>query len=160
MAKRCRPSCKNRRFRGTYRRFRPTPICRFRRFRSNYVEANKQTAQTFRTCSVGSAAPTVGSVPRQYAGSAGSACIQVKQTSKLCRFRGMMLHETAVSWLRHRLETSLPGRPWEETQEAFGARLRTCCADVNANLDVEGLCRSFRTRVQALVDNQGGRFKE
>ena len=69
-------------------------------------------------------------------------------------------HETAVSWLRHRLSETLPKRCWEETPEAFGARLRSCCTDINAKLDVEGLCWDFPKRVQKLVDQKGGRLKE
>ena len=49
---------------------------------------------------------------------------------------------------------------WEETPAAFGARLRLCCADVNDDLDVEGLCKAFPGRIQKLVDREGGRLKE
>ena len=48
----------------------------------------------------------------------------------------VLLHETAVSWLRHRLTETLPAKLWEETPAAFGARLRQCCAAVNADLEV------------------------
>ena len=72
----------------------------------------------------------------------------------------LMLHETAVSWLRVRLERTLPSACWRETTEAFGTRLRACCADVNANLGVEALCRDFPKRVQLLLDQGGGRLKE
>ena len=72
----------------------------------------------------------------------------------------LMLHETAVSWLRVRLEQSLPKRPWEETPEAFAARLRQCCVDINAQLDVDGLCRAFPKRIKKLVERQGDRLKE
>ena len=72
----------------------------------------------------------------------------------------VMLHETAVSWLRRRLTESLPTREWEETPEAFGARLRAACADVNATLNVEGLCNDFPKRVQLLIDSKGGRLKQ
>ena len=72
----------------------------------------------------------------------------------------LMLHETAVSWLRVRLEQSLPPRPWEETPEAYAARLRQCCADVNAQLNVDGLCRAFPTRIRKLVERKGDRLKE
>ena len=72
----------------------------------------------------------------------------------------LMLHETAVAWLRLRLERTLPKSCWKETPEAFGARLRRCCADINATLDVAGLCRSFPARVQKLLDSEGGRLKE
>ena len=72
----------------------------------------------------------------------------------------LMLHETAVSWLRVRLERTLPSACWRETTEAFGTRLRACCADVNAHLGVEALCRDFPKRVQLLLDQGGGRLKE
>ena len=72
----------------------------------------------------------------------------------------VMLHETAVSWLRLRLEASLPKRSWEETPQAFATRLRRCCAQINAELDVEGLCRAFPKRIQKLKDTKGGRLKE
>ena len=71
-----------------------------------------------------------------------------------------MLHETAVSWLRHRLEKSLPNRCWEETPTEFAARLRRCCAEVNAELDVESLCHDFPIRVRKLLERKGGRLSE
>ena len=46
------------------------------------------------------------------------------------------------------------------TPEAFGVRLRSCCAHINAHHDVDGLCHDFPMRVQKLVDNKGGRLKE
>jgi len=72
----------------------------------------------------------------------------------------IMLHETAVSWLRRRLETTLPARCWEETPAAFGARLRQCCAEINAELNVDGLCRDLPRRIQQLVDLEGDRLAE
>ncbi len=72
----------------------------------------------------------------------------------------VMLHETAVSWLRVRLERSLPKRCWEETPEAFAGRLRQCCAQINAEHDVEGLCRAFPKRIQKLKDGKGKRLTE
>ena len=71
-----------------------------------------------------------------------------------------MLHDTAVAWLRLRLEQALPKCPWEETAEAFAARLRACCADINADRNVDGLCRGFPKRVAKLVQKKGGRLKE
>ena len=71
----------------------------------------------------------------------------------------VLLHETAVSWIRHRLEQSLPKKAWEETPEKFGARLRKACAEINAELDVVNLCHDFPSRVQELVDSEGDRLK-
>ena len=72
----------------------------------------------------------------------------------------VMLHETAVAWLRRRLTETLPRRPWEETPAAFATRLRNCCAHVNDNHDVSGLCHGFPKRVQKLVDYKGNRLAE
>jgi hypothetical protein len=72
----------------------------------------------------------------------------------------IMLHETAVSWLRHRLTTTVPTKAWEETPLAFATRLRQCCAEINSTLDVDGLCRDFPNRIQKLVDKKGGRLAE
>ena len=71
----------------------------------------------------------------------------------------VVLHETAVSWVRHLLERTLPKRPWEETCAAYGSRLREVCGTVNANHDVEGLCLEFPERLQAVVDKLGDRLR-
>ena len=71
----------------------------------------------------------------------------------------LMLHETAVGWLRHRLEVTLPKRPWAETDAAYARRLRACCADINAELDVEDLCWAFPKRIAQLHAKAGGRLK-
>ena len=55
---------------------------------------------------------------------------------------------------------TLPNACWRVTPEAFAARLRRCCADINATLDVEGLCRDFPKRVQMLLEKEGGRLKQ
>ena len=70
----------------------------------------------------------------------------------------VLLHETAVSWMRLRLARTNPQRSWLETREQYGARLKRCCEEVNAELDVEGLCRDFPKRIKLLRDAQGGRI--
>ena len=72
----------------------------------------------------------------------------------------LMLHEAAVAWLRHRLTETLPKLSWKETPDQFAARLRSCCAGVNEDLDVEGLCRDFPRRVALLHERNGGRLSE
>ena len=72
----------------------------------------------------------------------------------------VLLHETAVSWLRFRLQQTLPAKAWEETPAAFGVRLRQCCAHVNAELDVEALCKDFPERIRQLVEAEGDRSKK
>ena len=72
----------------------------------------------------------------------------------------LMLHETAVAWIRYRLGRSVPRKAWEESREAFTARLKEVCEDINENLDVEGLCRDFLARITKLVACTGGRLSE
>ena len=70
----------------------------------------------------------------------------------------MMLHETAVSWIRRGLTWTFPPRPWEETPTEFARRLRAVVEDINARHRVEGLCRELPQRVRALHAAQGGRL--
>ena len=70
----------------------------------------------------------------------------------------LLLHETAVSWMRVRLSQSLPSQCWLETREDFGKRLKRCCDEVNNDLDVEGLCRAFPKRVRLCKERKGGRL--
>ena len=70
----------------------------------------------------------------------------------------IVLHETAASWLRRRLERSTPKKCWEETREAYGSRLKRCCEEVNKECDVEGLCNGFPKRIKLLEENGGDRL--
>ena len=70
----------------------------------------------------------------------------------------VLLHETAVSWLRKRLERSTPTKCWEETREAYGRRLKRCCEEVNKECDVTGLCRDFPKRMKLVSDKDGDRL--
>ena len=54
----------------------------------------------------------------------------------------------------------MPAKAWEETREAYTARLKKVCDDINSTLDVEGLCRAFPARVDKLVLKEGGRLAE
>jgi hypothetical protein len=67
----------------------------------------------------------------------------------------VLLHETAVSWLRRLMGRSTPADAWKETREAFNARLRTQAQKVNEKYDVDGLCRGFPTRLGAVVSLKG-----
>ena len=64
----------------------------------------------------------------------------------------ILLHDTAVSWIRCRLAQTLPKECWKETPAEYEARLKRVVADINANLDVEGLCRRLPDRLRKLVD--------
>ena len=69
-----------------------------------------------------------------------------------------MLHETAVSWMRNRLTKTLPRRPWEETPEEYGTRLKTCAAYINEHHNVDQLCRGFPARLHELNGLEGDRL--
>ena len=72
----------------------------------------------------------------------------------------LMLHETTVSWMRHRLAETVPKRAWEETTAQYAERLRFCCDAISRDLNVEGVCREFLPRMQTLRDRQGGSLKK
>ena len=64
-----------------------------------------------------------------------------------------------VSWLRKRLAVTTPKGNWLETREEYSNRLKRCCDKVNAERDVEGLCRQYPKRLKLLKDKEGGRLK-
>ena len=71
-----------------------------------------------------------------------------------------LLHETAVSWLRRRLQRSTPKKCWEEMREAYGRRLKRCFEEVNKECDVAGLCRDFPKRIKLVHDRNGDRLPQ
>ena len=73
--------------------------------------------------------------------------------------KDVLLHETAVSWLTNRLTVTLPAEPWDETVPQFSERLRMACEYVNKYYDVEGLCRSWPTRLEELRKTEGDRLR-
>ena len=73
----------------------------------------------------------------------------------------LLLHETAVAWLRKRLRTSRPEvDPWEETQEMWSRRAQQAVRCVNQSYNVAGLCRELRSRLQACVGGDGERLNK
>ena len=74
------------------------------------------------------------------------------------KLQEVMLHETAVSWIRLRLARSVPAKAWEETREQYTARLKSICREINETLDVEGLCRALPARIAKLVERKGDRL--
>ena len=70
----------------------------------------------------------------------------------------VMLHETAVSWMRVRLSKTLPQNSWEETLEAYRSRLKECAAYINGAYDVNGLCQAMPPRLAELDRRQGDRL--
>ena len=57
-----------------------------------------------------------------------------------------MLHETLVAWVRKRLERTMPKKPWEESEEKYGQRLRQVIQEINAECDVASVCAEFCAR--------------
>ena len=72
----------------------------------------------------------------------------------------VLLHATAVSWMRVRVAEMTPPRPWLETHEAYNQRLKACCDAVNRDLDVEGLCRGWLKRLEDLEAKAGDRLHQ
>ena len=72
----------------------------------------------------------------------------------------MFLHETAVSWIRKRLQAALPKKPWEESEDGFRERMRNAVAYVNSNYDVAGLCKELPSRIEKLIEAEGGKLEK
>ncbi len=70
----------------------------------------------------------------------------------------LMLHETAVAWMRLRLSKSVPQNAWEETRDEYASRLKAAAAFINDKYDVDGLCRELPERVQKVFDRKGDRI--
>ena len=52
----------------------------------------------------------------------------------------------------------MPSIPWLETTEQYASRLRGVVDDINANLDVEGLCQGLPKRLDLVIEAKGGRI--
>ena len=70
----------------------------------------------------------------------------------------VLLHETAVSWIRRRETRTRPEEPWKESPQDLGVRLRSIAQDINNNSNVEGLCRQLPQRLFDLADREGDRL--
>ena len=71
----------------------------------------------------------------------------------------VLLHETAVSWIRKKLTATTPKRPWLESREQYAARLRQVVADINRSYAVGALCQRFPDRLHELIRRQGDRLR-
>ena len=74
--------------------------------------------------------------------------------------KDLMLHETAVAWLDDRLTVTTPSAAWDESVDAFGSRLKQACEYINANHEVENLCRELPQRLLTLRQKEGARLKK
>ena len=73
----------------------------------------------------------------------------------------VLLHETAVAWVRSWFKKH-PFK-WvpkvEDNLKLFHKRLKECEKYINANYDVYGLCKSFPSRIEALIKSRGDRLR-
>ena len=74
------------------------------------------------------------------------------------QLQDLLLHETAMAWMRDRLKKTHPRKPWEETVEQYCSRLKECAAHCNNKYDVDGLCREVPQRLRILLDKGGDRI--
>ena len=73
----------------------------------------------------------------------------------------LLLHETAVAWLRKGMAKEKPDvLPWEETTQQWTQRVRRVVRKINEDFDVRSLCRQFRARLEATVATQGERLRK
>ena len=72
----------------------------------------------------------------------------------------LLLHETAVSWLRGALRKMKPEvAPWPETPAQWSRRMMKAVAEVNdGSKDVEALCMQFPDRIEECLAEKGGRL--
>ena len=107
--------------------------------------------------------PNSGAITPEYKEALAGNGLQAFMGDDAARQPGSMqdflLHETSVSWLRHRLAQSTPKKCWAETRSEYGRRLKRCCEQVNKDLDVEGLSKQLPKRLKLLKDKLGDRLK-
>ena len=68
------------------------------------------------------------------------------------------LHETAMAWVRERLEKTVPKVAWEETVKEYGARLEAVAIYIAREYGVAALCRALPRRVAQLNERNGDRI--
>ena len=68
----------------------------------------------------------------------------------------VLLHETAVSWLRRQEEQTRPTKPWEESPQDLAVHLQQGVNRINRSFDVRGLCMELPRRLELLVGTTFG----
>ena len=76
------------------------------------------------------------------------------------KLQEVMLHETAVAWMRRRLSQTKPAWPWVETLDSYRSRLKACAAYINNKYDVDGLCMALPRRLSLLEESWGDRISK
>ena len=70
----------------------------------------------------------------------------------------LMLHETAVAWIRYEEQKTRPMEPWREKVPEFASRMKAIALDINKRHKVDNLCKALPKRVQMLIDAEGDRI--
>ena len=70
----------------------------------------------------------------------------------------LMLHETAVAWIRYEEQKTRPMEPWREKVAEFASRMKAIALDINKRHKVDNLCKALPKRVQMLIDAEGDRI--
>ena len=71
----------------------------------------------------------------------------------------VLLHETAISWLRREEENTRPCTPWRETPVELEHRMLAAVRHINKEFDVRGLSLQFPERLRTLVVTDGDRLR-
>ena len=72
----------------------------------------------------------------------------------------LLLHETAAAWIRRREDVTQIKKPWIETPEQYGQRLRGICQYINDNFEVENLCGELPKKSDDLIKRDGDRINK
>ena len=72
----------------------------------------------------------------------------------------VMLHETAVSWIRYQEEQTRPKEPWLESVDDYASRLKGIAQNINKRYDVEQLCKDLPKRVKKVIEEEGDRISQ
>ena len=76
------------------------------------------------------------------------------------KLQEVMLHKTAVAWMRRRLSQTKPAWPWVETLDSYRSRLKECAAYINSKHDVDALCMALPGRLSLLEESWGDRISK
>jgi hypothetical protein len=72
----------------------------------------------------------------------------------------LMLHETAVAWIRKLERQTVPKKSWEETPDELISRLKRIAAKINKEYKVTNLCRELPARVATLAKKRGRKLNK
>ena len=105
-----------------------------------------------------------GKITTEYSEALRSQGMRAMQGEDARKQRGKMgdvlLHETAVAWIRAELQRTSLKKPWQESREDHYSRLREAARHINANFDVERLCAEWPSRIAELIARGGDQLSK